>query len=1808
MIASPTQGAETDQNVARLKRALSALERIQARLDAVERAAAEPIAIVGMSCRFPGGANDPESLWRLLCAGADCICEVPRDRWDIDAFYDPDPAAPGKMYTRWGGFLKDWAPDRFDARFFGIAPREAEGIDPQHRLLLEVAHEALERAGQTTSQLAGSATGVFVGIMTADYAALHLKTNDATRLDAYYGLGNEPSFSAGRLSYLLGLNGPSVALSTACSSSLVALDQAVQSLRTKRCDLAIAGGVSLLLSPDITIASCRIGSQSPRGRCRTFDASADGYVRAEGCGVVVLKRLSDAVASGDQILACVRGTATNHDGASGGLTVPSGPAQEKLLRAALADAHADPADIVYVETHGTGTPLGDPIEARALGAVLGGRSRKSPLAIGSIKTNMGHAEAAAGMAGLMKAILILQHHQIPPHCHLERQTEHVAWDDLNLTVPTTLTELRGSEHPLVGISSFGLSGINAHAVLEAAPATTRATDDPTDEPRLLPLSARSGEALASLARRYLDFLTSDAGRGTRWLDIVHTASQRRFHHEHRLALIARHHDEAATKLDSFLSGDAMDGLATTTPDRQATQVAFLFSGQGSQWAAMGRSLAESEPVFREALERCGRAIAAAGGPAELTILDSISTVQPALFAIQVALTELLRSWGVEPGAVAGHSMGEVAAAYAAGALSLADAAGVIVLRSQLLAGIEGQGSMAAVDLSLEDASAAMAGYEGRLSIAGVNGPRSAVLSGEPCALEEVLANLEASGVFCRKVNVTVASHSTQVEPLLPNLAEGLASIRPQRNIVPFVSTVTGTLLNGSALDAAYWQRNLREPVLFGKAIESLAQDGYGVFVEISPHPILLHSVEHGQRLASLRRESDERSALLSLLGSLYAAGHEPKFEALSKGGRATLVPTYPWQRERCWSLDSTLAKSAPSAPRANRTQGGPTGFYDALARSTGATREESYLTFGIHPQGAPAFSWLRAAMGIAPSTLDAEFFLSGQRALRRALFDSIDMTRVARALDFGCGYGSDLLTLASGHPHLRLDGYTISEEQAAIGRRRIEARGLSGRVEIHQSDSSADPFPAMYDLIFGFEVATHIPDKAALFANIERHLNASGYLLMADFVVMSASNIDVADTASYNATGSQWLDLFTDHRMRIVEAIDISAEAARFLDDPDFEQNLRLVETRASLTPVERRNFQAMANFGRALERGLLQYMLFIVQKDELARPDYLRRSNRQWIEKPTAYADRLPSTPAALSDEWFYHIQWDRAPLPSRKTSLKDVQIAIVGDRGRVAARLAQLLALEGAHAAVVEVTGLDGLRVDHIVHLAGLDAEDESALLELPLCVRGPRLWIATRDSQPVGSGAAITAAFGTALWGMARTIAVETPEMWGGIVDLGGDDAPDTSARAILAEILAGGAEDQVVYRRGVRHIARLVRHPWFEPRTVEFASDATYLITGGLGDLGLATAEWMAQQGARSLVLVSRTAHANAATRSLEDRGVRVLVAAADVADEAAMTAVFGQMRDEHWPPLRGIIHAAGVVRRIPVRELTREGLAADLRAKTQGSLVLHRLTHELALDFFVLFSSGSAILGSPALAGYAAGNAFQDGLAHARHALGLPALSIDWGFWAERGMAAREGGAVPRGMQALTADEALGAMGRLLGQRDPQVAVLRMNAEEFAHFHPEYARLPLMKSLLSRGRSVEPEIARDARILESLEAAPAGFRRRSVMESYLKDQLARVLKSRPGDITVNTPMQKFGVDSLMAIEFRNRLEKDLGLKLPATLAFSHPTLSAIADHLASQLNLPLNAVEKQSPTAVAEWFGDEIAAKLAAKLAALAGTN
>lgn len=919
-----------------MKKALNEINSLRTQLAAVEAQKNEPIAIVGMSCRFPGGVTTPERFWVLLREGISAVTEIPADRWDVDEYYDADPTSAGKMHTRYGGFLDEV--DTFEPSFFNIAAREAVSMDPQQRLLLEVSWEALESANIVPATLFDSSTGVFIGIGGSNYKSLTIKNRSRIGTADLYDLsGTDVSVAAGRISYILGLIGPSFAIDTACSSSLVSVHQACQSLRQRECDLALAGGVSLLLDPDEMIGLSQGGMLASDGSCKTFDANANGYVRGEGCGMIALKRLSDATADGDNILAIIRGSMINHDGHSSGLTAPRGSSQVSVIKQALHRAGIAPDAVSYIEAHGTGTPLGDPIEMNSLNEVFG--QRTEPLWVGSVKTNIGHLEAAAGIAGLIKVVLMLENKQIPPHLHFKTPNPYIDWKNLPVKIPITLHDWHdktsNDRKRIAGVSSFSFSGTNAHIVLSEAPSSEPISDRAPVERlwHLLTLSAKNEEALANLVGRYQAFLsTTDASLA----DICYTANTGRTHFAHRLALSATSRHQMQTDLTAYNEGSVSLGVnqGYVPSNIRAPKVAFLFTGQGSQYVQMARELYETQPTFHDCLDRCAEILQSIlssrkspwGNPLlsvlypdhESNEIDQTAYTQPALFSVEYALAQMWRSWGIEPDIVMGHSIGEYVAACVAGIFSLEDGLKLIAQRGRLMQALPQDGEMVAISASLNEVRLAIQPYD-QVAIAAMNGPRSVVISGDRQAVQAVTNTLERQGIQYKRLSVSHAFHSPLMEPMQQEFAQVAREINYSPPKIAIVSNLTGDLISSeSSLDEggiaspAYWVNHVCNPVRFADGVATMQAQDVRVFLEIGPKPTLSGLVqlcfdEAANRdrpvtLPTLRPNQPNWQTLLESLGQLYTLGVQVHWAGFDRDYFRCLVrlPTYAWKRQRYW--------------------------------------------------------------------------------------------------------------------------------------------------------------------------------------------------------------------------------------------------------------------------------------------------------------------------------------------------------------------------------------------------------------------------------------------------------------------------------------------------------------------------------------------------------------------------------------------------------------------------------------------------------------------------------------------------------------------------------------------------------------------------------------------------------------------------------------------------------------------------------------------------------------------------------------------
>ncbi|HEU5380162.1 MAG TPA: type I polyketide synthase [Ktedonobacteraceae bacterium] len=1805
----------------------------------------EPLAIIGIGCHFPGGATSPEAFWELICSGVDATREVPADRWDQRKFYDPDVKKSGKMNTFRGGYLERI--DQFDAQFFGISPREAMWLDPQQRLLLQTTWEALEDAGQIAEQLAGSNTGVFIGGFTLDYQLMqNFGVFSRYELQTHSATGMMMTMLANRISYVFGFHGPSMAVDTACSGSLVAVHLACQSIWNGECSLAIAGGANAMIAPTMTIAESKGGFLSPDGRCKAFDASANGYARGEGAGVVLIKPLSRAQADGDPIYALIRGTAVTQDGRTNGITVPNGTAQEAVMRTAYQRAGISPAQIQYVEAHGTGTPVGDPIEARAIGTVLStGRPADERCIVSSVKTNIGHLEAAAGVAGLVKTALALKHRQIPPHLHFHNPNPDIPFDKLQLRVPTTLEAWPATDGPaMAGVNSFGFGGTNAHVVLQEAPAVPPSQNQAAEEerPYLLPLSARSAEALQDLARSYRDFLADDARFPASLRDIVYSTSLRRSHHDHRMTVVAHSKAEASTRLNAFLADESRAGIASgRVPLNDRPQTAFVCSGMGPQWWAMGRDLLEHEPVFRASFERVDAEFQLHSGWSLLEELSAdeensrmgeTEVAQPANFAIQIALAELWYSWGIRPDAIIGHSTGEVAAHYLAGALSFKDAVKVIYHRSRLQQRTSGQGRMLAVGMTPETLNKAVNDVDGRVSIAAINSPSAVTLVGDGETLEDMARQLETFQVFHRFLHGKVPYHSHYMEPLREELLTSLADLQPQSASLPLYSTVTGTRIDGRGVDARYWWQNVRATVLFASALNQMIQDGYTVFLELGPHPVLASSIselltqqgQEGTVLPSLRRKEEDRAIMLGSLGSLYTLGHPVAWHKLSQQpANLVRLPAYPWQLKTYWtesveSREDRLLTQVHPLLGQRMSAAHPTWELELsphlLPYLTDHRIQENVLL--------PGAAFVEMALAAAREVFGDGEYAVEELAFRKALFlaeaSDARLQTVLNQQQATVEIYSYTPTAAPEarwtlHASARLRQHQASDIATQLDLSAISERctGQTSREEFYQqSQQMGFQYGPAFQAIQHVDVGTGVAiARLEVPASIEADLATYSFhpsMLDAAFQVLLTATRPV-DAVPAEQIATPYLPVGVD-RIRILgRPVQQMQAVARLIkaDDRLVIGNVQVVDTEGNLL-AEIEGFRAQsleASMSLApdrIDRGLYELEWRLEERSDEADDPAARivTQDGSWLifTDQSGVGEELVRR---LEEQGERYVTIAHADVPELVE--RDGQYSLDPGKPEQFQQLFAALAAQEPFSRVVHLWSLDSTFTETSA-LAALEQEQAVGALSVVYLIQTlsqsgwshlPHVWLVTRRAQAVGAKPGPIAVEQAPIWGLGRVIGhQEFTSMWGGLVDLDGTPAAE-QANLLFDEIWHASGEDQVAFRAGQRYVARLLASQNLTPPLpASFRPDGSYLITGGLGSLGLLVARWMVQQGARRLILMGRTPVPPRATwyqleddhpqkrlvqslAELEGLGATIHLAAVDVANEEQLSAFLAEYEREAWPPIRGVVHTAGVVQDELLLRMKTETFQRVLRPKVRGGWLLHRLLQDKPLDFFVLFSSTGSVIASLGQGNYAAGNAFLDALAHYRRTLGLPALSIGWGPWSV-GMVEQlklEQFYAKRGIELITPEVGMQILARVMSQRPAQLTAITANWETARESSP-VGTLPPMFSLLGEqdGDATAGDTNEDGASLRQQLSETQVHERQPLLVSHLQEMVARVLQLDPSEFSTQESLTGLGIDSMMAIEVKHRIEGTLKVDVSVLELLQGVTVVQLATRILSTLQL------------------------------------
>jgi acyl transferase domain-containing protein/acyl carrier protein len=1804
-----------------LKRVTVDLHDARVRLRELEGQGSEPVAIIGMSCRYPGGIASPEELWETVSSGRDAISGFPTNRgWDLESLYHPDPDRSGTTYVREGGFLHDAAD--FDADFFSISPREALAMDPQQRALLEAAWEAIENAEIEPLSLSGSQTGVFVGGAFNGYGAgssgsstsSHGSSFSSESVDGHYGSGTLSSIMSGRVAYALGLEGPAVTIDTACSSSLVALHLACASLRAGESSLALVGGVNFMPTPVVFLELARQRGLAPDGRCKSYADAADGTGWGEGVGVLMLERLSDAQRHGHRVLATVRGSAVNQDGASNGLTAPNGPSQQRVIRAALANAGLSARDVDVVEGHGTGTVLGDPIEAQALLATYGQDRRDTrPLWLGSIKSNIGHTQAAAGVAGVIKMVMALRHELLPKTLHVDLPSRQVNWSagQVSLLVDP-VPWARAGEPRRAAVSSFGASGTNAHVILEeATPRVLDGQDTPKGEPSsavglleadVLPLvvSARGELGLQGQAARLSSLLAGDPD--LKAID-VGISLTRRSAFENRAVVIGGDRRGLLAGLDAIAGDSSVAGVITgKAASRGADGVVFVFPGQGSQWPEMACELLACSGVFAARLRECGEALAGfvdwsledvllgAGGAPDL---ERVDVVQPALFAVMVALAELWRACGVSPDAVAGHSQGEIAAACVAGALSLEDAARIIALRSRALVALAGLGGMVSIAAGVPEAESRIERFSGRLSLASVNGPGSVVVSGELDALEQLLEDCEEQGVKARRIPVDYAAHSAQVERIREELLDGCAGIEPRTARVPFFSAVTGGPLDGKELDADYWYRNLRHTVRFEPSTRALLSEGYKAFIELSPHPVLavgLHeTVESvlagGEQddateprawspagvaiVGSLRRGDGGARRFLASLSEAWVHGVEVDWEAVFAGSGAggTPLPAYAFQRRRYWleaaSGEGSDVSSVGQTPTAHPLLGAAI----ALAESdawllTGRISLQSHPWFADHVVGD---------MVLVPGTTFVEIALRAGEEVECDLLQDL----VFEAPLVLSEHGARRLQVTLGAPEesgRRALGIFSRPEKAT----EVEAAPWTRHARGVLAPASANEPTQLERQAESFAAETWPPPGAEPIAVEDLYDYFAG--------------VGLEYGPSFLSVRAAWRrgeEAFTEVRLPESQL----AGARRFgihpaLLDCVLQAGGVLMRTEHDATP-ENGVLPFAWSRVRLYARGLSSLRVRLARLESggmsvLAADEH----GRAVISAESVVARKIaPEQLRGLGDSGRHpllRLEWvpvqsslahDGVP-PSVHPDLQALFDAL--EQG---AEPPQDVFVElGTDAAALQTPIVATRRILGL----GLSLVQKWLAQER---LAASRLVLVTTGAVSVRAGEDVADLAAASLWGLLRSAQSENPGRFL-LVDLDGSDASRDALGAVL-----GTDEPQLALREGELLAARLARTTRVLPDPTEAArgvaeiglgrsgQPGSVLITGGTGALGALLARHLVEQhGARSLVLASRQgAQAPAAERleaELAELGARVEIVACDVSDRDQLGLLLDAVPQEY--PLSAVVHAAGALDDGVVDSMTPERIDRVLAPKADAAWHLHELTKDLDLSAFVLFSSSTGTLGGPGQSNYAAANAFLDALAVRRREQGLPCISMAWGWWAEAGGMAGDLSAPDRmrmeraGMFALSAEEGLALFDVAYAAEEALIVAARLDAVALRAQARAGVVPPLLRGLVRAPAREMAQVAGGS-LARRLSSTPERERARVALDLVRAEVAAVLGHPSPDAIDVQRPFNELGFDSLAAVELRNRLGAASGVQLPATLVFDHPTSAALTDFLLAKIS-------------------------------------
>jgi acyl transferase domain-containing protein/surfactin synthase thioesterase subunit/acyl carrier protein/NADP-dependent 3-hydroxy acid dehydrogenase YdfG len=1794
------------------------------------------IAIVGLSCRFPGASNLNE-FWNNLINGVDSVTEIPKERLDIEKYYDPDTTVPKKVQQRHGAFLKDI--HHFDPFFFNISPAEATEMTPSQKLMLELVWEAIENSTIPYKKAYGTRTGVYVGNIWSDFQHFRkIKNADVTPHSA---VGQSSNIIANRASYTFGFTGPSLVLDTGCSSSLVALHMACQAIWDKSIEMGVIGGFNHILDPEQYVLLTKFGGLSEKGKCSTFDEKCDGFVRGEGAGVMIIKSLSKAIADGDYIYAVIKGSAINNNGINENLPATSVKGQLDVLTEAYKNSGIKPEEVHYVEAHGTGTRLGDPTESKALGTFFGkNRGNDNILSIGSVKTNIGHLEAAAGMAGIIKVVLAMKHKMLPKNLNFNTPNPKIPFEELKIRpqIEHTPWPVKNGETLKAGINSFGWGGTNAHLVLEEY---KKANNQPENykkpEYLVLPISARDKKAMKELAGEYLKLLAeSDNDDGSFATKVCIKASLTRPEFENRLVFSGKNKEELISDIRSFLNENA--DVPSVSRVTNENEVVFVFPGQGSQWLGMGKELYSSEPVFKTAIDECQNAyskyvswslIDEINADKDSSQLKQIDIIQPFICAMQIALAKLWQSKGIYPKAVVGHSMGEVSAMYIAGGISLDDAARIICTRSKLMKKLSGKGgAMAVTELNWEEAQETVKEFDGKLSVAVYNSPKSTVLSGNEECINQVLPILEDKGLFCRQVKVDVASHSSQMDAIKEDLRLALKNVQPSKNELKIYSTVRNQVISGTDLNADYWVDNLRNSVQFAPVVEQLINDGYPVFVEVSPHPVLTTAVKECAEVYksdiisafSTVRDESEVKELNKNLFDLYRNGHSINWEKYY--GTTNIpdvqLPSYPFQRDR-YEIEDKSDEINLSETNAGHPL---LGERLAIAEEENMYIWESRISINkvsyvkghkvnntiVYPGAAYIETVLAATK---------ELYGDGRHQIRNIQFKNSVML-----------YEQDFITI-----QLKITEKDSKKHDFKFYSKIRKEEGIftwtplvEGEIIVNNSDNIVKTLPNMSD-----EKINYLSYDGEQYYKLLQQLGLdySGYFAGIKKITLydSIASATVSPNQYLKNTPSPYLfhpammdsclqTLFINNisksksndekstfltklgAISTYSAIDYSKDInviANF-NNVSSKESLHMQTIEADLL-IYQKDGNVIASIEGA-EAGIIDTKIILEEQNFLN--DWLYKTN--WIKINESVLSESSLSPdenslwlifednTFVSDYVMKRFQDKHHKCLLIKRNLSDETVVDISE-GLAKGKIKLDVYNQDKYNELFRKITESGLKIRGIVFCNAIEPVNEvekyssedmqleqisnsSILINTVKAlsentnITQPKIVVITNGLMSNFENDGITNIRHASLWGVAKVMSNELTENYCLRADLPLLPTHQELDHLTDTILLEKNAECELAFRGTEIFTSRLTRYTEnvLNLPKPEFTEKGSYIITGFKG-LGMVLLNWMVERGARNFILLSRSGNASTEAikqiETLRDRGITISIMKVDVANYIALQDAFNKI-NKSMLPIKGVFHAAGLIEPCALNKLDIKNFEHILSPKTKGAWNLHLLTRNLRLDWFVTFSSASSLIGLSGQASYVAGNTFLDFLSQYRKKLKLPVLSINWGVMKDVGMVANmaelDKYAKAEGFEAVTMDDSLRAFEKIANTSQPQMGIFKMDAEQMASYYSSLGNY--MSELLSKQDANDESSSQ----FETLKAMQSDEERVAFIETIIINHVAKLIKAPTSKISTSNTFKSLGIDSIMAVQLRNSLEKSFELKIAVSSLWKKPVIRDFAQFI------------------------------------------